>query len=90
MPGIASTYVRVLARSRLGVGCGRGAFDFGAPLGFPENLASVVITPGGGYTIDHSAIVYLLNAQGSVAGILSYGLPKERAIAQLSKIARDE
>ena len=49
-----------------------------------------VATPGGGYTIDHSAIVYLLNAQGSVAGILSYGLPKERAIAQLSKIARDE
>jgi protein SCO1 len=39
--------------------------------------------PGGQYTIDHTATVFLLNAQGVVVDVIAYGSPPEAIEARL-------
>lgn len=41
----------------------------------------------GGYTMDHTASVLLLNANGEFAGTIAYGEAKETAIAKLKRLA---
>lgn len=41
----------------------------------------------GGYTMDHTASVLLLNASGEFAGTIAYGEAKETAIAKLKRLA---
>jgi protein SCO1 len=42
---------------------------------------------GGGYTMDHTASVLLLNDKGEFAGTVAYGETKETAIAKLKRLA---
>jgi protein SCO1 len=38
---------------------------------------------GGGYTMDHSSAIYLMDAHGGFTGVISYQEPSARAIAKL-------
>lgn len=40
-------------------------------------------TDGGDYTVNHTAITYLVSADGEVVDIIGYGNPQDRTIAQL-------
>ena len=40
-------------------------------------------TEAGGYTVDHTALVYLLDAQGGVAGIIAYDESQDSALAKV-------
>lgn len=42
-----------------------------------------VPTEGDDYTVNHTAITYLVNAEGQVIDIIGYGNPHERTIAQI-------
>jgi protein SCO1/2 len=42
-----------------------------------------VPTSGGDYTVNHTAITYLVSAEGEVVDIIGYGNPHDRTIAQL-------
>jgi protein SCO1/2 len=42
---------------------------------------------GGGYTMDHSAFVYLMDAQGRYAAHITYGEESERAVEKLRALA---
>jgi protein SCO1/2 len=44
---------------------------------------------GGGYTMDHTASVLLLNGKGEFAGTVAYGESKETAIAKLKRLAAE-
>lgn len=48
-----------------------------------------VPTPDGGYTIDHTASVYLMDQNGRFAGTLSQGEAHEAMLAKLQRLARD-
>ena len=39
-----------------------------------------VLLPGGGYTMDHSAVIYALDRRGALAGILTYDQPDAKAL----------
>lgn len=41
---------------------------------------------GGDYTMNHTTMVYLINEEGRVVDLLSYGAPRDRAVAQLSAL----
>lgn len=43
----------------------------------------------GGYTMDHTASVLLLNRKGEFAGTISYGEAPEQAIAKLKRLAAE-
>ena len=43
----------------------------------------------GGYTMDHTASVLLLNARGEFAGTIAYGEKTETAIAKLKRLVSD-
>ena len=45
-----------------------------------------VPTSGGDYTLDHSAIVYLLNARGEVVDFVTYNTPPDRLAEQLDRL----
>jgi protein SCO1/2 len=38
---------------------------------------------GGGYTMDHSAVIYALDRRGAVAGVLTYDQPDAKALAAI-------
>ena len=40
----------------------------------------------GDYTMDHSAVIYLMDRQGGLAGTLTYGDSKEDAVAKLRRL----
>jgi protein SCO1 len=40
----------------------------------------------GDYTMDHSAVIYLMDRQGSLAGTLTYGDSKEDAVGKLRRL----
>ena len=42
---------------------------------------------GGGYTMDHTASVFLLNARGELAGTISPGEDRDNALAKLRRLA---
>lgn len=42
-----------------------------------------VPTSGGDYTVNHTAITYLVDRDGKVVDIIGYGNPHDRAVAQL-------
>lgn len=48
-----------------------------------QAMYEYVPTPGGDYTVNHTAITYLINSDGNVVDIIGYGTPHERVIAQL-------
>lgn len=66
--------------------------------GTPEQVAAVtkgyrvyykkIPTDGGGYTVDHSAAVYLFDAKGRFVEPIGYGAPPDRAVAQLKALVR--
>lgn len=43
---------------------------------------------GGDYTVNHTAITYLVNARGEVVEIIGYGAPHARTLAQLRAFVR--
>ena len=43
----------------------------------------------GGYTMDHTASVLLLNAKGEFAGTIAYGEKTETAIAKLKRLVSE-
>jgi protein SCO1/2 len=43
---------------------------------------------GGGYTMDHSAAIYLMDARGGYTGVISYQEPPAQALAQLKALIR--
>lgn len=43
-------------------------------------------TEGGGYTIDHTALVYLLDEQGALSGTIAYDEASESALAKLKML----
>jgi protein SCO1 len=45
-----------------------------------------VPTEDGGYTMDHLATVYMMNAQGSLAGIITYQEAESAAVAKLKRL----
>lgn len=45
-----------------------------------------VDTEGGGYTMDHTASIYLMDAEGSFVGTIGYGESDELAIGKLRKL----
>jgi len=49
--------------------------------------AEKVPLEGGGYTMDHSAFVYLMDAQGRYATHIAYGEDAARAVAKLRELA---
>ncbi|MBP6013537.1 MAG: SCO family protein [Alphaproteobacteria bacterium] len=48
--------------------------------------AARVNLDGGGYTMDHTASVFLLDAQGRFRGTIAYGEEREVAVAKLKKL----
>jgi protein SCO1/2 len=42
---------------------------------------------GGGYTMDHTASIFLLDAQGKLTGTIAYGEDAETALAKLKELA---
>jgi protein SCO1/2 len=66
----------------------------------PEQLAPLasafrvyyakVPTSDGGYTMDHTAIVYLMGADGKLAGTISYGESAEMREAKLRKLLKPQ
>jgi protein SCO1/2 len=51
--------------------------------------AKKVPTEGGDYTMDHTASVLLLNANGDFAGTIAYGESATNAIAKLKRLAAE-
>ncbi|MDP3854909.1 SCO family protein [Phenylobacterium sp.] len=47
-----------------------------------------VDTDDGGYTVDHSAAIYLFDKDGGFVEPIGYGTPPERAVGQLRKLVR--
>ena len=47
-----------------------------------------VALPGGGYTMDHSTAVYLMDRRGGFSGIISYREDEDRALAKLRTLVR--
>ena len=43
---------------------------------------------GGGYTMDHSSAVYLMDARGGFQGVIGYQEPARQALAQLRALVR--
>jgi len=43
-------------------------------------------TEGGGYTVDHSSAVYLMDRRGRFVEPIGYGSPHERVLAQLKRL----
>jgi len=43
-------------------------------------------TEAGGYTIDHTALVYLLDEQGALSGTIAYDEASESALAKLKML----
>jgi len=41
---------------------------------------------GGGYTMDHTASVYMLDADGNFAGVIAYQEPEEEVLPKLRKL----
>jgi protein SCO1 len=64
--------------------------------GTPEQIAAVAKEyrvyyakhplKDGDYTMDHSAVVYLMNRQGALVGTLTYGDKPEDAVAKLKRL----
>ena len=48
-----------------------------------------VETEGGGYTMDHTASVLLLNGKGEFAGTIAYGESPQAAVAKLKRLAAE-
>lgn len=46
--------------------------------------------PGGDYTMDHSAAIYLMDAKGRFVAPINYQMPDAAAFAQLQRLARGE
>ncbi len=51
--------------------------------------AAKVPLDGGGYTMDHSAFVYLMDEDGRYEAHITYGEESERALVKLRALARD-
>lgn len=47
-----------------------------------------VPTTGGDYTVNHTAITYLVNREGRVVDIIGYNAPHEQTVAQLRRFLR--
>lgn len=43
---------------------------------------------GGGYTMDHSSAIYLMDAHGDFSGVITYQEPSDQALAKLRKLIR--
>ena len=66
--------------------------------GAPDQIASLAKSlgvyharmelEGGGYTMDHTASIFLLDAQGRFAGTIAYGEDGDAALAKLRTLAR--
>lgn len=50
--------------------------------------AKVNVEGGAGYTMDHDATVYLIDAKGGFAGSIAYGEDAATALAKLQRLAR--
>jgi protein SCO1/2 len=46
--------------------------------------------PSGSYTMDHSSLVYLMDAKGQLAGLISYDDPQAKAIAALQALLKEQ
>ena len=66
--------------------------------GSPQDIASVareyrvfyekVPTPGGGYTMDHSTLIYMLDANGRFVGPIGYDEPDTKVLPVLRELVR--
>jgi len=64
--------------------------------GTPEQVAEVakafrvyykkVETSDGGYTMDHTAVLYLMNREGKFADVIAYSEDHERFVAKITKL----
>ena len=41
---------------------------------------------GGDYTMDHSTLIYLIDAKGKMAELVQYGTPRDQVVASLKKL----
>jgi protein SCO1 len=44
--------------------------------------------PGGSYTMDHSSLVYLMDARGRFSGLIAYDEPQAKAVAALQALLK--
>jgi protein SCO1/2 len=44
--------------------------------------------PDGGYTMDHSSVIYLMDAHGDFSGVITYQEPPDQALAKLRALIR--
>ena len=64
--------------------------------GTPENIAAAmkgyrvyarkIPLDGGGYTMDHTATIYMMNTKGQFVGVMNYQEPEETARAKLRRL----
>jgi protein SCO1/2 len=45
-----------------------------------------VPTEGGDYSMDHSTLIYFMDARGHAAALMPYGFPRDRMVAALRKL----
>ncbi|HEX4180821.1 MAG TPA: SCO family protein [Caulobacteraceae bacterium] len=45
-----------------------------------------VALQGGEYTMDHSTLIYLMDAKGHMAELIQYGTPRDQVVASLRKL----
>jgi protein SCO1/2 len=67
-----------------------GAADQIAAVAKPLRVyyAKVKVEGGAGYTMDHDATVYLIDAKGGFAGSIAYGEDPATALAKLERLAK--
>jgi protein SCO1/2 len=67
-----------------------GAADQVAAVAKPLRVyyAKVKVEGGAGYTMDHDATVYLIDAKGGFAGSIAYGEDPATALAKLERLAK--
>lgn len=66
-----------------------GAADQIAAMAAPLKIYYAKVTiDGGGYTMDHDAAVYLIDAKGGFAGTIAYGEDAATAQAKLERLAK--
>ena len=53
-----------------------------------RNVAHRRLGSGGGYTMDHSSAIYLMDAHGGVSGVIGYQEASPRAIGKLRALVR--
>jgi protein SCO1/2 len=84
-PALVNTYVQAFDPEFVGLtGDNRQIVKMAAEFGVAVNKVDL---PGGDYTMDHSAVVFLLNTQGQVAGIFTPPFDTPRFVQDLDRAA---